>query len=290
MTSLAGGAFDLAGYLVLPVLVAAVAAWTSAGRRARIAWIGLAVLGSYTILITATFTAIAALGAGLLVLGAWLLPRRRFLAALAALMLIGLLAASVDPLRPRVEKKLGAVARGEVNKVLTGRLDPWRAALWMAREEPATGVGQGAFRAAFGHARLALVAEGVEFYRGQKQTYFVNAHSDLLEALAEWGVPGLLAVLCAGGLFARGLLRSIGKARIEGEGAARGRPEAALAIAAGLALGVMALTYFPFHLALVAYPWLLFASGPLSLGAPPAPSPDPGSGGGSAAESGGGTP
>lgn len=270
LTSLAGGAFDLAAYLVLPILVALAAAHGAPTSTWRRLWLGMALVCAYAVVITSTFTAIIALVAGLVVLSLHLLPRRRLGALVAALVVVGVVVSAVGPLAPRVQKKAQAVATGDPNRVLTGRLDGWRAALYMAENHPLTGVGLGAYRPAYGPARHALRLEGVEFYRGQHQAYFVNAHSDPLEALGELGVPGLLAVLWAGALAVRGcrwqLLASSGT---------HGAGERALLPAGLLALGLMGLVYFPFHLALVAYPWLIFLGGPLSASAPTSPTGDP---------------
>ena len=74
------------------------------------------------------------------------LPRRRLLLGLGGLVVAAILAVGlVAPLRSRVVEKAQALAAGDVNRVLTGRLDGWRAALRMLGRHPALSVGQGAF-------------------------------------------------------------------------------------------------------------------------------------------------
>jgi O-antigen ligase len=260
ITSLAGNPGDLAAYLVLPCLVAQF----SLGRRLRSGeeWTSPGVWGTalalavslYSMLLTQTLAAVAAVLTGTLLLWAPRVPRRRVAALLASsVVAVALLAGTVAPLRQRVMEKAQALAQGNWNWLLTGRLDGWRAAVWMLREHPLTGVGQGAYRAEFAPAKLALLDQGVQFFPGLTEAGFANAHNELLEAGAEWGIPGLLALAWA--LWALlAALRAPGRA-----------PEdRALAWAGTAALGILSLFDFPFRIALVAFPALLFLSWVLS--------------------------
>jgi O-antigen ligase len=255
ITSFAGNPGDLGAYLVLPVLVAQVrfrrritagedwsrpAVWSSAVAL---------VICLYALLLTQTLAAVAAVTVGSLVLWGALMPRRRSLVALGAGAVVAvLLIAAVPPLRQRVVEKARQAAGGDWNSVLTGRLDGWRTAVWMLGEHPLAGVGQGAYRPEFVPAKLALMDRGVAFYREQTLG-FGNAHNEFLEVGAEWGIPGLLAL--AWGLWVLiGTLR-----RQRGNGGER-----ALAWAGTAALAMLCLADFPFQVALVAYPALLFLS------------------------------
>lgn len=258
ITSLAGGAFDLAAYLVLPMLVMQVRlvgglADGEAERRQgqwRWAWGGALAVCAYALALTQTLSAFLALVVASLVLWLHLVSRRRLAAALALVATVALvLALAVTPLRQRLAGKLGSLRAEQVNHLLSGRLDGWRAGTWMWREHPLLGVGHGAYRAEYGTAKLALVAEGTNFYRRQQQPYFANAHSELVEAAAEWGLVGLMALAWALFVLARQL-----RAPAEPLG------ERALLRAAVVSLGVLALTNFPLRLALVAYPYLLVLS------------------------------
>jgi hypothetical protein len=176
--------------------------------------------------------------------------------------------------------------------VLTGRLDGWRTALWMLEEHPWAGVGQGAFRAEFVPAKLALLDRGAAFLSGEQQN-FVNAHDEALEVGADLGVPGLLAL--AWGLAVvtsaarlRMAAAVAGMPRVSAGGgasqvpAAAGDPDGGAAhralgadgafAAGGLAaLGVLCLVDFPFRVALVAFPALLFLAWILRPAAAEAP-------------------
>jgi O-antigen ligase len=156
-------------------------------------------------------------------------------------------------LRQRVVEKARVLAQGDWNELLSGRLDGWRTALWMLRQHPLTGVGHGAYRTEFAPAKLALLDQGVRFYTGLMEVGFANAHNELLETGAEWGIPGLLALAWALWVLLAALRR-----------AGRAPEDRALALAGTAALGVLSLAAFPFHIALVAFPALLFLSWVLS--------------------------
>lgn len=256
VTSYAGNPGDLGAYLVLPALIAQALLrrflLEAEGWKRPAVWgtaLALAVC-VYALLVTQTLAAVAALLAGSLLLWASLLPRRRTVLGLAGTVLAAaLLVAVVPPLRERVVEKGKQALQGDLNYVLTGRLDGWNAAGWMLKEHPLTGVGHGAFRPEFAPAKLALLDRGVAFFPNQTQVVFANAHNEYLEVAAEWGVPGLLVLgWCFWVLFAA-LLR-------------RDRPPERRALAWGgvAALAVLSLVHFPFRLALVAFPALLFLS------------------------------
>ncbi len=260
LTSLAGGAFDLATYLVLPCLFL-----QASLRTASVKWrwyLALAaVVCGYALVVTQTLTALLAFAAGSLMLWWVWLPRRRFVAFAAVIALAGLgLGLGFGPLRQRLERKLDSFQRGDINQVLTGRLDGWRAALWMVQQEPLTGVGHGAYRAQFGAAKEALWHEGVRFYQSQHRVYFTNAHSDILEALAEWGLPAAFVLLWGGFLWLR-CLRRVRERERSGDEEASGLGNKSELMAAGtVVLVILALTNFPFRIALVAFPAILFIS------------------------------
>lgn len=273
VTSLAGNPGDLGAFLVLPALLA-----QEALRRQRVAtatgnvgnerpafWGTAAALAVcvYALFLTQTLAAVAALLAGSLLLWGSRLQRRRVPALLAGgLLATALLVVVVPPLRHRVTEKAREAAAGDWNSVLTGRLDGWRAAVWMLAEHPLTGVGHGGYLPEFVPAKLALIDRGARFFPDPTLSVFANAHDEFLTVGAEWGLPGLLAV--AWGLWTLlGALR-----RLEPE-------ERVLAGAGTAALTVLALVDFPFHVALVAYPALLFLSWALRRPARPPQEEEP---------------
>lgn len=246
ITSFAGNPGDLSSYLVLPSLVAL---WTLPSLRPGPGrWMtGLAlVLCLYGLALTQTLASLAALAAGGIVFALLKLPRRKVLAGLAAgAVLSAALVTAVAPLRVRVAAKLQQLAAGDLNEVLTGRLDGWRAALWMMREHPLAGVGHGAYLPEFVPAKLELLDRGAEFLPGLATPVFSNAHNEVLEAGAEWGIPGLLALAWGLWVLIRAARASVGEDR-------------ALAWSGLTALTVLSLGYFPFHVALISFPAILF--------------------------------
>jgi len=258
LTSLAGSSSDLGALLALAALVGQVEVLR---RRGRGRW-GMAVPVAvilYGLVVTQTLTAVAALGLASLVLWGFLVPPKRRLLSFGVLTVLALTAVVlVTPLRERVVRLGGQLAKGDVNAVLTGRLDGWRAAVKMARAHPVNGVGHGAFEASYAAAKLELVDEGAPFLAGQPRAMFANAHNEVLEVAAEWGVPGLLALLWGIWVVVRQIRRR-GNRDEEDEGSTEESPgDHALAWAGLTLLAVLSLTYFPFRVALVAYPALVF--------------------------------
>lgn len=283
VTSLAGNPGDLGAFLALVAIVAQaelLGRWREEGGASGRRWVwpgAVLALALWGGLASQTLTALAALTAGSLVFWALAvrgLPvsRRRLLAVAAggaaALALVVLL---VAPVRERVAGLGESYARGGLNAVLTGRLDGWRVAGEMARERPWTGVGHGAFEAAFGEAKLALVEEGTPFYRGQGRVTFANAHNEVLEVAAEWGLVGLLALVWALGVVARRLWRWSRRQPA-------GNPAPALAWGGVVCLAVLSWAHFPFRLALVAYPALVLLAWILVPAAAAGEADDEGSG------------
>lgn len=264
MTSTAGNPGDLGAYLVLPcllgqwLLLKALRTQDPPGPGVLAAGGPLAVCLAALVL-SQTLAALAALAAGSLLFWALVLPRRRALlagAGLAAAAVVLVLA--VAPLRERVATKARQAMAGDWNAVLTNRLDGWRTAVRMLEKNPLTGVGHGAYRPEFVPAKLSLLSRGAGFSPDlEQEVVFANAHNEYLEAAAEWGIPGLLALAWALGVLAYALRR--------------GAPppgDRALAWAGVAALAVLALAHFPFRIALVAFPALLFLSWVMRRSAP----------------------
>ncbi len=282
VTSLAGNAGVLADYLVLPALAAQwlLARWWRRRRAAAAAAGAALALCLYALAATQTVTALAALALGSAVLWLTVLPRRRALAALALTGALLLAAIGLVPaLRQKVSATAAEVAAGAWGRALEGRTDGWRAALWMAGRHPLTGVGHGAYDAEFADAKLELAGRGARFFRGQELPSFANAHSEYLEAAAEWGLPGAAALGWALWVLIGAVRRRLAAGALAADDA-RSSPcaDAGLATGGALALAVMAAGHFPFRVGLVAFPALLFLAWVLapadeSAGAAPRPAP-----------------
>jgi O-antigen ligase len=263
LTSLAGGAFDLSGYLLLPALFALRELFKAEGRRALIVWGVLAALFVYGMAISQTLTVLIGFLAACPVLAFFCLRRHfwRLAGGLAALAVVLVLV--VAPLRGRVEHAARAIADHDYNQLLSGRLDGWRVAGRMLADHPVAGVGHGAFRSEFGGTKIELADEGMQFFLGHRGAYFTNAHNDLLEAGAELGWPGLLAALWGAAIVFRQAFRR--------KNAGAPADLVGLELATLVAVSLVALANFPFHVALIAYPWLIFLAGVLAPARPAVP-------------------
>ncbi|HEV7670695.1 MAG TPA: O-antigen ligase family protein [Thermoanaerobaculia bacterium] len=250
VTALAGNPGDLGAFLVLPCLIGAWCLPRLSGKR-RIGAAAAVVLCLYALVVTQTLAALAAFAAGALVFALVALPRRRVFTGLAAVLILGGLAlVFVAPLRSRVANKVQSISAGDWNALLTGRLDGWRAALLMWREHPWAGVGHGAYRPEFVPAKLKLAHVGTRFFEQHNQPTFANAHNEFLEVPADLGWPGALALAWGLGVIGFAALR-----HPDTEPADRALFRAGL-----VALAVLSAAYFPFRIALVAFPALLFLS------------------------------
>jgi O-antigen ligase len=312
ITSTAGNPGDLAAFLVLPCLVAqwllargGPAAGAAAARPPRSAdgqagrrgWLVAALaVCAYGMALTETFAALAALLLGSLIFWALALRGtagvRRFAAVAAALVVLtAAVTAAVPGLRTRALVKLQGIRQGDLDVILTGRLDGWRTALWMLRQHPWAGVGQGAYRAEFAPAKIALVEHGSAFSTTQQQI-FVNAHDEPLEVAADCGLPGLAALAwglwvvagavrrraaapdAIGATGATGATGAMARLAAGAAASAAVKADAAFAVAGAVALAALCLVDFPFRIALVAFPALLFLAW-LLRPAPAAPAPAP---------------
>lgn len=252
VTSLAGSVGDLGAYLVLPLLVSQ--ARIAGSRRGSSSWwagVAAALLTAAALLATQTLVALAAAVAGVAVFWFLWLDRRRSLTVLAVSVVASALAlVAVAPLRTRVLAKWSQVAGGDLNAALSGRLDGWRVALEQFASSPLTGVGHGAYVARFSETKLTLLERGVEFFAQHRLlSTFGNAHNELLEVGAEWGVLGFLLFAAGFAWLFRLALRR-----------AAGTVDRALAVAGLVAVALLCFGYFPLRLALTAFPLCLFAA------------------------------
>ncbi len=249
ITSTLGNPGDVGASLVLPLVVALARLLAADARapRSPVLLVAIAVM-SAGLLATTTLAALAAVAAAAFVLGGTVAFRtiggRRTMAVASLAILATVLVAG--PVRARVGRMADALGRGDVNAVLTGRLDGWRAAAAMTRAHPLTGVGQGGFRAAYADTRLALMDRGVPFFAEQDRVMFATPHNEALSVAAEQGWPGVAALAWALGVV------GLAAARI------RDRRDRLTAIAGLTALGTLSLAWFPMHVAAVAWPWLVF--------------------------------
>lgn len=247
VTSLAGNTGDLAA---LFVLISVLALWRlrGSGGRHRWGWAILYLISAAGVAMTQTMTALAALVISTLVF--WFLAglsRRRFLGIVTAVgVLLAVAVVAVGPLKTRVQRKITQVQKGEVNRLLTGRLDAWRAAWDMGVDHPVLGVGHGAFKAEYIRYRQRHLDQGIQLYNEHLFVTFDHAHNELLNLWAECGLLGLLAMGWA--MFC--LLKAV---------TSIAEPwDRAMAWSMLAAVAVLSAAEFPWHVALTGFPLALF--------------------------------
>ena len=281
--ALAGNIGDLGAYLVLPLLLAqghllgaatrAIESGATKGsdradadrppllrlRGGRLGWLHAAWLIGTGVWLGAlvagqVITAVVAFLAGSAAL--WFFAfrgRRRFVVA-ALCVVAALLVVMATPLRSRfVREWRDFEQQGDLNDLLTGRLDGWRAGIWIGQQHPVLGAGPGSYAAEFAPAKLALLEEGVPFYLEHgPRAAFRHAHSEPIELFAELGALGLLAAAWLVAWAVRGAL-------------AAPPADRALGLALLVGLGVLSLGHFPLRSALVSYPYVVAGAWLLSL-------------------------
>jgi O-antigen ligase len=245
------------GYLTMTAAFACVLALGVAivarRRLARAAAIGALLLLVAALVVNRNLTALVAVAAGiaslLVALGGRrsLLPLAGVAAAVVATVLV------VAPLRGRAGDALSAIRAGDFDRLTTYRTGAWAAAVEMTRERPLVGWGPGTYAAEFVPHRLsAEIRARRRFVNPLVTSSYSEAHCDYLQAFAETGIPGGVAVLAAAGF----LLASVGRKARRLPGADR---EAAIVFALLVAGAAAALTWFPMQRPISAAPLLLAA-------------------------------
>jgi O-antigen ligase len=217
-------------------------------RRVRgVAVVALVVLGS-TLVVNRSFTALAAVAAGIAVLGMRRGGRRAGVALLAGFAILAGAAMVAAPLRARVAKAVADARAGEWDDLTSNRLGAWAAAVEMARARPLVGWGPGTFAAEFVPHRLAAEhRHRTRFVIPRLTSSYAETHNEYLQALAELGVPTTLALLGTSALLVGGLAR-------------RPRDDVSTLVLAVLVTGaVAALAWFPLQRPASAVPLLLAA-------------------------------
>jgi hypothetical protein len=241
-------------YLVGPTLLAIAAAAATSGRlRAMYAAFAIVLAGGCVV--ARSLTAIIGLAVAIVLL-AFLFDSKRALVATACLVLAGAATTAMyPPLRQRVVLARNAVAVGDYDRFLSGRLAAFIAAWQMARDHPLLGVGPHCYHYEFFPYRLRLDAQYPSMMQSASVgSNFGEVHNDHLQVLAETGVPGF-ALLLAGFAFLAGLSRK-NKESVE----IRPRIARLLALPLSAATAVAALGQFPLLLSFVLIPILYMSA------------------------------
>jgi putative inorganic carbon (hco3(-)) transporter len=166
----------------------------------KLAWLGAIALMCVAVLLTASRGGALGMGAVLLLWTIRSLAKGRIAVGAVVAVFVALMMA---PGGPWDREETGQTLSGHVDASTQGRIDAWRTAKNIVEEHPITGVGIGAFMAAYDR-----YAPGDA---GQART----AHNSFAMIAAEMGLPALLLFIMAlGGAF-------ISLGRVARDGAAR---------------------------------------------------------------------
>lgn len=247
------------GSLALALALAAVAClaillWSGRTGPRLAAGLGVAVFAA-GLLANRNLTSWTAFVAGALLLLICRYGRRAAPGIALLLVVVGGGALVYRPLRQRVLETVSALRDRDWDRLVTYRLGAWGAAAEMARERPGIGFGPGTFGAEFVPHRLsAEIALRRRLVNPLVAASYSEAHCDYLQAFAETGVVGGLAVLGAVVLLFRGLWKPARR-----QGAQAENSEAVFLLAFLGAGAVAALTWFPLQRPVSAVPLLLAA-------------------------------
>jgi O-antigen ligase len=204
---LQGNPTDVAGLFLPPALTLFALALVFRGRRRLAALAGAIVLFALVVstqILTATIALLAGVAAA-----AFSATNGKMRIAVIVGVLGGAAAITASgPVRAKINQNLSELAHHRYDRILTGRMPPFVAALEMAREHKFLGVGPGCF--AYRYLDYRLKAEQTRPWLPNSPAGEVNfgeVHCDHLQIAAEEGIPGYVLFLISLGVIAAGSFR-----------------------------------------------------------------------------------
>jgi len=238
-SALLGNPGDVAGYLVVPFLIALYAIF-SKSLRLRIMGLCSTGLISAALALSATMASVLAL-AGAIVATAFTLTLvrwRRGRPLIAALLVV--LAAGAMWTTFELGKQVRKNPRF-LDTLLSGRIVSFVAAAKMGRDHPLTGVGPGGFSVHYFQYQIATKDRFADYIdENSSRLNYSEVHNDFLQIFAESGVPGLIMFVAIIGYLLRCGFREI---------QARPSVASALLFAMTIAVSLLSFAHFAFQLA-----------------------------------------
>jgi len=193
----------LAAFLGMASTVALGMALSSRDRGKRVVFVALSVFTGISVFLTLSRGGIIAYVAGQLFLGCLLLMRRAKSGAKAALVL--LLATLVLGTSGWLAYTQIATKFDRTSMAAEGRVQVWKDDLALIRDFPISGIGPGAY------AQLHF-----RYKSSPEQITYLYAENSYLQAVVDWGVGGLLFVLCLAATFVLAVRRQPMRGRTAG--------------------------------------------------------------------------
>lgn len=240
-------------YLTIAAVILAVAAMQLRGGR-RLLFILGALTAVAGVFVSDTRSAVIALAAGLLLIGAVRSWKAAVVTIVLVLLMIGAAIALNLNIVERTRDLRSLATAGQWDILTSGRVGAGLTAWEMFRADPLTGLGPGTYGFNYMPYRIRVDAKYPPTLTAATRENFGETHNDHLQLLAEGGLPAYLLFLAAVGVIASARYRRTGSDD------ARSSFARALAVPLMGTLLVLCLAQFPLQVAVTRHLLLTFAA------------------------------